>query len=519
MNSDFFDHLKKFKTNPYLFVGSGLSRRFLYLPTFEDLLKKFFFDSNIIGDFEYFQSLSNNNLPKLAGLLAEEFHEVWWKNVKFKNSRDSNKILAKVQKNIPLKIELSNLIKSSQIKNDSLINEIKTFRNAVIDGIITTNWDTFLNESFPDFNTYIGQQELLFSESISIGEIYKIHGCVSRPDSLVVTDSDYNDFNKRNAYLAAKLLTIFVEHPIIFLGYSLSDPNIQQIIDSIVTCVDSQNLNKLKDRLIFVEWNPGQTFEISDSSIKLPESKVLPIKLIKTDSFQPIFDTLAILKRQIPVKILRKLKNSVVEFVKSSSPSSSIFVKDIDTITDETNIEYAIGVGVASQLLSSQGYRAIEITDIVEDILADNKNFSASKLIEYTFPKMTKGTAYVPVFKYLRSELLLTKSGTLNQTGVNKLKDKFSLKANIPNCFLPTKAYAKKQAEIRRNHKDISSIANAFDTEHAINYIPMLDLKDIDMQDLGNYLLPLLKDKNITKLTTFKKLVCLYDFLKFGLEN
>ena len=64
--------------------------------------------------------------------------------------------------------------------------------------------------------------------SYCIGEIYKIHGCIHQPETMILTDDDYNDFSKRNTYLAAKLITIFLEHPIIFLGYSISDPNIQK---------------------------------------------------------------------------------------------------------------------------------------------------------------------------------------------------------------------------------------------------------------------------------------------------
>lgn len=283
MNSELFDHLKNFTTNPYLFISSGFSRRYLNLPTWEDLLSNFFLVSNIDGEFEYYKSKYNGNLPLLASNLSNEFHEVWWKNDLFKENRNINKTLASENINIPLKIEISNYIKTIQKISTKYDREIELLKTSVIDGIITTNWDNFLENNFNDFNIYIGQQELLFSEAISIGEIYKIHGCISRPETLILTEEDYLDFNAKNAYLAAKLLTIFVEHPIIFIGYSLSDNNIQQIIDSIVKCVEPKNLDKLKNRLIFVEWKENADFEIKDSSIKLPDNKVLPIKLIIKD--------------------------------------------------------------------------------------------------------------------------------------------------------------------------------------------------------------------------------------------
>jgi len=516
MNSDLFDHLKKFKTNPYLFIGSGLSRRYLGLPTWEALLNNFFTNSGITGDFEYYQSKSNGDLPLIATELAKEFFEIWWKDAKYKSVRDLQKGLAKEGSSIPIKIEIANLITKTQKLSKTFENEINLLKTSVIDGVITTNWDSFIESTFNDFNVYIGQQELLFSESISIGEIYKIHGCVTRPQSLVLTKEDYLDFNNRNAYLAAKLLTIFVEHPIIFIGYSLSDTNILQIIDSIVQCVEPKNLDKLKDRLIFVEWQRGKTFEIKDSNLMLPENKVLPIKLIQTASFEPIFETLSTLTRQIPVKILRKLKNAVVEFVKSNNPSSKIYVKDIDAITDDTDVEYAIGVGIATSLLSSQGYKGIDTIDIIEDILNDNKNFNAGQLIEHTLSRLTKGNGYVPVYKYLKSDGHLNKNGTLNQISLAQLKNKLLLKSNPPICFLPPKAFAKKQVEIRRNHKDINSVINAFDKEHSLNFIPLLDIKQIDQSQLLKFLRVCFKDEKLKKSSAFRKLVCLYDYLNNG---
>jgi hypothetical protein len=34
--------------------------------------------------------------------------------------------------------------------------------------------------------------------------------------------------------LAAKILIIFLEHPVIFLGYSISDKNIENVLKAIV---------------------------------------------------------------------------------------------------------------------------------------------------------------------------------------------------------------------------------------------------------------------------------------------
>src|SRR5688572_21929555 len=95
-------HLNKFPTSPYLFIGSGISRRYINLPTWLDLLQGFYAISKNKTPFEYFESKSENDLPKLASLLAEEFHETWWKESDFEDSRKKYKTAAKSGTQMPL---------------------------------------------------------------------------------------------------------------------------------------------------------------------------------------------------------------------------------------------------------------------------------------------------------------------------------------------------------------------------------------------------------------------------------
>ncbi len=117
MNPELFDHLKAFSTNPYLFIGSGFSRRYINLPTWEELLSNFFEKSKIEGDFEYYKSKSNGNMAALATILSQEFHEVWWKNSEFKVNRTQHKTLASTGVNQPFKIELCEYLKSIKSVN------------------------------------------------------------------------------------------------------------------------------------------------------------------------------------------------------------------------------------------------------------------------------------------------------------------------------------------------------------------------------------------------------------------
>lgn len=112
---------------------------------------------------------------------------------------------------------------------EELNGEILALKEISPHAVITTNYDTLTEIIFKDYKPVIGQ-EVIRHSYMSIGEIFKIHGCVSDPGSIVLTTEDYDKFADDKKYLSAKLFTFFVEHPLIFIGYSANDPNIKSIL-------------------------------------------------------------------------------------------------------------------------------------------------------------------------------------------------------------------------------------------------------------------------------------------------
>jgi formylglycine-generating enzyme required for sulfatase activity len=63
--------------------------------------------------------------------------------------------------------------------------------------------------------------------------VYKLHGCVSRPESLILTRKDHSLLNRRlGAYLSV-LRYLFVTRPLLFLNYSLDDPLFETIFHEV----------------------------------------------------------------------------------------------------------------------------------------------------------------------------------------------------------------------------------------------------------------------------------------------
>ena len=138
------------------------------------------------------------------------------------------------------------------------------------------------------------------------------------------------NFKKKSNYLAAKLMTIFIEHPIIFIGYSISDINIQNILNAIIKCLDSEKVAKLKNRFIFIEYSDDvKEYEISEYTMKI-ENKFLEMTKIKMKDFSILYDELSKKKNKIPAKILRYYKDELYNFVLTNEPNNTIKVGSIE---------------------------------------------------------------------------------------------------------------------------------------------------------------------------------------------
>ena len=279
--------LKSKPGSPFLFVGSGFSRRYMGLEDWRGLLSRF---CEGVGEFDYYSATANGNLPRAAGLIAKDFHEFWWKDAKYEESRKKYKDQTKTISDA-LKNEICEYISAADTSGDpdeSLQNELAILKQVNVDGIITTNWDFMLEEIFPEYREFIGQDELLFSNPQAIAEIYKIHGCATRPRSLVLTEEDYENFEGKNPYLAAKLITIFIEHPIIFIGYSVTDPHIQSIIFSIAECLTPEKLEKFSENLIFVRRAGGKGDAVQKFTFSEGGRNIAATVLV-TDDFSKVY--------------------------------------------------------------------------------------------------------------------------------------------------------------------------------------------------------------------------------------
>lgn len=514
------EHFKQFDASPILFVGSGLSRRYLNIHCWEDLLRHF---SEKIGENHIkLKTQANGDLTRYAQLLASTYSEKWWNTSEGETYLHGHDHLF-IDSQSPLKLSISNFITSathSITEDPKLIEEINLLEKANIDGIITTNWDLFLEDKFPKFTPFIGQDGLITGRSHGIAEIYKIHGCCSNPNSLVLTENDYDKYRKKNPYLSSKLLTMFIERPVIFLGYSLTDQHIAEILEDIVSCFPDASLEFLKNKLLFVEWKPDlDSSIISDSVIH----KKIPVKYVQAPNYIELFEVLSETKKRIPAHLFRTIKDELYELVLTDDPKGKLYVRDSEKVTDEKELtEFVVGYGAISMVkksesMASKGLIGLERLDLIRDAVFESSDYDWKQVANDVLPKLCKGNTRVPIFRYLKFADIIDKNGHLKE-GVTLSEGVFTKFDIQPSNFRSGGGDLKRSQSIPEVKIGVNELYNKNDFGLFLRMLPFMDFGLIK-RDLDDLLKILKKhiDESLTTSgisSTFCKVVCVYDYVK-----
>lgn len=194
--------------NVVIFAGAGISTE-----------RKYCFDTSFYEDICY--SLNVN--PKTCKL---SFSKLMSKFVNVTGSK--NELL----KQILYRIEYA--------KNFPEINrKVTEFHRLLrhipyIQDIVTTNWDNFFEE-YTDALPIVQDKDFVFANYNSKRKVYKIHGSISTPSSIIATKNDYDECYKslNSGVLGSSLKLILATKTIIFVGFSFGDEDLDKIFNFI----------------------------------------------------------------------------------------------------------------------------------------------------------------------------------------------------------------------------------------------------------------------------------------------
>jgi hypothetical protein len=494
---------------PFLFVGSGFSKRYMGTEKWDELLRRFCteFSGNEFQYDVYANKVDEKDYygqqPAIAYLLEKDYNNEILTSDKYSDFRTRHKDVLKNNVSA-LKIAISEYLSECKIPEDN--EELKLFEKLAkrsVSGVITTNYDNLLDAMFPKFDKYIGQEELIFANITGIGEIYKIHGSVMMPDSLVLTSKDYEKFEEKSAYLIAKLLTIFLEYPIIFLGYSLNDRNIRNIFATISNCLSQEKLDTLRNRMIFVEYSEEE--KISEFSMQFENGNRIRMNCISTDDFAEIYSAVLSVKSKYNPSILRILRKDIYELANSANPTERIVATGFENLDDISEAgQFILGVGVA------KNGHFIKAEQLYEDIVFDNQHFNCDLVVEEYLPNLLKNNSGgLPMYKYLKN---------YQKEIFERVKDNV-LKYTEIDKFL-NEQLRKQKASYHKIYTDLSvkKIVEIEGEEQAYRKLIFLNEDEIDCSELLSYLQGFLKkytSKVLYGNSDLKRLIRIYDLLKY----
>lgn len=346
--------IDSFEVRPILFIGSGFSQRYIEdAPNWDDLLRKMISqcpDEYINRPFEYFDQQYDN--PRIGTEIADGYAEWAW-DVK-DSGEFPDELYDTKNREIFLKhkvAEFFNEISPKSLEDvDKNQEELEILRNIGPHAIITTNYDSLIETVFPDeYNKIVGQ-DIYEIDYTSIGEIFKIHGCCSVPEEIIITEQDYEGFIKRKKYLSAKLLTYFAEHPVIIIGYDANDENITQILEDVdlVTSVEDDESDLIKN-IFHMDWCPGITDSdhIEDYKVVLGKNNQrVRIRSISSENYGWAYEAATYQSEMTGVKIkaLRNILNSTYKIVSEDAPKKTVQVEMMKQVSEEEELSTLLGV-------------------------------------------------------------------------------------------------------------------------------------------------------------------------------
>ena len=526
--------ISSFQQLPYLFVGTGFSMRYSHAPSWNELLFniwKILNPQKRERDFDKLKQKIEREIisqkpglsveeqkyyvnPKLASVLEEEFNNRYYSEEGFDmtifSDSENDAIIANHEN--PFKYLVAK--KTSQMELDETLETFKELPFLIQNqnkfaGIITTNYDKLLEQVFKEFSVLIGQDNLLVANSLNIFEIYKIHGCCSKPDSIILTEENYSEFDKKLKYLSAKLLTIFVEHPIIFIGYGLGDVNIRNIFSEIAECLTMEQLEKIKDNFIFLSPAFGKEESFNKNTLSWGNHSII-INEFVLENYSIVYQTLSKIQSSMPIKLARKLQDMVCNYVYSAEAKNNILFGDINS-PDLDEEKAAIYFGKAD-MVNLMGFSYFKIDDILEDILYDNKPYLINvQLIDNTFKNIrsSAGATLLPIYKYIKALKYPLSKIPENYNIIHGYDD--------PN-ILPTSSDKKNFIKEDIKFNSISDIEKAYP-----NHIPkqVANIKkfaeEISTEELEGYLKKYYNKEEYEKYKSlFRKLIALYDFKRYA---
>ncbi len=509
---------------PFLFIGSGLSRRYLNAPDWEGLLRKvceLAFDGDEYAFPGYMgraktavdRGEASSLYPYVATIMEDDVDKELLSGDRFSGFRLRHRD-ALLDKASPMRVLVSEIVGSYGFVDCPETESLRAAGLEKVSGIITTNYDSLCETLFPEFECYVGEEDLLFRDPSFAQEIYKIHGSANDPSSMVLTEADYMRFSKKEKYLAAKLLTIFAEYPVIFLGYSLQDENVRSILASVAECVGLDRVDLLAGRMIFVQRSKTGASSVGTHSMVFGSQQVSMTR-VEVDDFSVVYDAISSSRKFYSVKFVKEMRGGIYRLAEKIDPSSEIISSGVDAVLDGMPPDSKVAITISTHP-ETMG-KPVKAADLYEDVVLDNRMLNPKLVVESYLEDLIKhNSGGLPIFKYLSCF-----DGQLYGRVLEEAEKRQDYESYLNRT--QKRDRDKKRDEFKeKSILSVEGIIREYGTDGAFKYLYVLDEGEIDVDALGKYLKGvLLKNPSILETSSgsesseYRRAVRIYDYLRY----
>ncbi|MGK9250822.1 SIR2 family protein [Paenibacillus humicus] len=525
------DHLKENNEFPVVFIGAGISKRYLEsFPDWTRLLEEFWDQvglDNFYGTFNNIRDdISRANLNftdkevdhysniKMGSILEEQYNQAFNAGkVKLDFFSQKDAFRSKIS---PFKKAISERFKRYSLK-PLMEHEYESFQKMLLKTqiILTTNYDPFIENSYNiksnyKITKYIGQKGF-FNTTYGYAELYKIHGCVESPSDIVITEGDYDRFEKNSVLISAKIISMMMHSPIIFMGYSLTDINVRKIIKDFTRSLNEEEILLLENRLVLIEWAQGEEGFVEE--VINDRDLGCKLKVIKTDNYEKLFSLISTINQGIAPTEVRKYQHVIKELIidrgkKGALNSVLLSPEQLDLLEDNLltkNITVALG----------DAKYIFQIPDVITyslDYISDKEEISTE--IQMRLAVGQNGTARFPINKFLDEELI--RSSSLHAMEKEKLLGKIKNFSDFEKNFNSIIS----SSIVLRHASKLTDITSLKVVKSKIYETIAFNIKRLDLEEVKSFLiseLETLKETGEIYLgTSLRRLLLIYDILKNG---
>jgi len=530
---DMSEKIFDFKNYPIVFIGSGISKRYLQsYPTWEELLHEYWQKTNPEMDFysyllsikeKYKNSadesydLDHKIYTEAASKIENDFNRMFTENLIKLEGLDAKRVFSE---NIsPFKYSICQRFSEPALKDDIDSEELNSFKRFLKKAkmIITTNYDAFIEELLLEQDIipklYIGNNGF-FEDTVGWSELYKIHGDIKDPQSIIINTNDYEKYDSKAILISAKILSNMIKNPILFIGYSLTDRNVKKLLSDFSSQLPKEDGRKSAERIILIQHKPYEqevlSKQITDQQLQVTYTSV------ETDNYKKIYDEISNIDEGLsPYDVLRyqrAIKTLIVnEGEKGNLNTLLVSPSDLDKLED--SVKQGKNLVVA---LGDKKYVFTQIKELnyVEDYLFEKNEISNKLAVEFIIS--STNSLRLPLSKIIASCNI--KDLNLTAKSLSRLNQRIERHGKLDNIIA---AIILDKVNANKVFNRINDIKGAGFSKQKELFIVIKNIKKLEKDDLEKYVKheafqQFKTCENDNLKTDFRKLFLAYDLLTHG---